>query len=498
MTGSGDSCILDPQLDIGAWGDAGDVMSGIAAQTTSLVGEFDHPDDDAIARTVRFYLSLGFGAEARLVLNAFKVSPPDRAIWETMSHILDLEVPPGDVFANMHVCDTSAALWSILSSADTPPPNQIAIPAVLRSFSALPVHLRRLLGPELASRFLARNDAVTARAIRDSILRAPGDPGDRVHMLEAEIALSNGQTALAEGILLPLSGGSGPLGLRSAATLIQTQVAAGEDVSIELTTTAESLLHEARGGEEEALLTNALALGYASQNRFGDAFDLVASGNLEAAPIWEVLAERGNDDSVLRWALLQKTEVPPALAAPTTLKIAQHLLSLGFPDRALQWINAKILEAGPKDEQLILLAAEAEMSLNNFPRALSLLDGLQGESAVRLRANVFAGMGAKAAVADLTQSGQSVEAGNHAKQTRDWSGLNKLEHGGIWQDATALIQQTEATGDALDSVAPSPVPATAELGPLAQTRAALEESAAARAVIDQLLAGADVQGVGRE
>jgi len=247
LTGQGGFCIRDEELEIAAWGSEAGVVSSIAPATTQLVGEFDRPDADAIAHTVRYLLSLGFGAEARLVLMAFSVDLPKRAMWETLSHIVDLELPSGDVFSNMEVCDTSAALWALLSRAEIPPVNQVAIPAVLRSFSSLPLHLRRLLGPDLASRFLARNDAATARAIRDSILRAPGDPGERVQMLEAEIALSNGDTTLAEEILSPLSGGAGPVSLRSTVALIQTQAESGADVSQDLITTAESLLLEAGG-----------------------------------------------------------------------------------------------------------------------------------------------------------------------------------------------------------------------------------------------------------
>jgi len=367
MTGLGDFCIRDEELEIAAWSSEAAVISDIAPGTTQLVGEFDRPDPDAIARTVRYLLSLGFGAEARLVLKAFNVDLPKRAMWETISHIVDLELPPGDVFSNMEVCDTSAALWSLLSRAEIPPVNQVAVPAVLRNFSSLPLHLRRLLGPDLAGRFLARNDATTARAIRDSILRASGNPGERVQMLEAEIALSNGDTTLAEDILSPLSGGSGPVSLRSTVALIQTQADSGADVSQDLITTAESLLQEARGGTDEALLTDALALGYAAQNRFEEAFDLLASTNQDTVPIWNALADRGNDAEILRWALLDTFDVPSDIGIGAVEKIARHLLDLGFPDHALRWVTKMEQNPGAWSESMRVLAAEASHSLNNLP-----------------------------------------------------------------------------------------------------------------------------------
>lgn len=495
MTGAGERCIPDKELDIGAWAPEGDVISGIALGTTNLVGEFDRADPDAIKRVVRYYLALGFGAEARLVLDAFKVSAPDRALWETLSHILDLEVPPGDVFADMEVCDTSAALWSVLAKKDIPPLNQIAIPAVLRSFSALPLHLRRLVGPDLASRFLSRGDTATARAIRDAILRAPGGSGDRVQMLEAEIALANGDTSSAEDFLLPLSGGSGPLGIKSIVALIQAKVDKGEEVLVEMTTTAESLLQEARGGENEAMLTAALALGYASQNRFESAFGLVAPRDPEAVPIWGVLAGRGNDEALLNWGLFQGSELPPPLSPELNKKAARRLLDLGFPEQALIWLGANSDTQMREDTDARLLAAEAELSLNKLPKALARLDGLEGDKANRLRGIVLAGMRADNAVSYLGKTGQVDAAADLAKQTRDWSGLGDLEQGGVWQEAVSLISPPSEVS-ILEGA--SSKPATAEAannGPLAQTRATLDESAAARAVLNELLAQQSTQGL---
>lgn len=495
MTGMGAPCISNVQLDIGAWGKEVDVIADLAPNTTSLVGEFDRPDPVTITRTIRYYLSLGFGAEARLVLNAFKVSPPDRAIWETLSHIVDLETPPGKVFSGMEACDTSAALWAILSSPEMPPPKQIVIPAVLRSFSALPTHLRRLLGPELASRFLSRNDTGTARAIRDAILRAPGVSGPPVQMLEAEIAIANGDTDSAEDLLSHLSGGAGPVSLKSTAALIQTQVGAGEEVPANVTTTAESLLQEARGGDEEPLLQAALALGYASQNRFDDAFKLVAPNSPDALPIWSVLVDRGNDEAILNWGIFDKVDQPPALSTKMIEKIARRLLDLGFPKQALDWLSDPIQDKKRQSEEVFILAAEAEMSLSNFPGALIHLEGLESEQAARIRAKVLAGMRADDAVDRLSSSGQPMEAASAAKQMRKWSELGNLQQGGVWQDAAALTSSTTPTIDRPEGQVQTSEPETYVSGPLAQTRATLAESAAARAILDQLLAEKNNSGL---
>ena len=48
----------------------------------------------------------------------------------------------------------------------------IAVPAVLRAFSALPLHLRHQLGPRIADRLLALDEADAAYNIQQAILLA--------------------------------------------------------------------------------------------------------------------------------------------------------------------------------------------------------------------------------------------------------------------------------------------------------------------------------------
>lgn len=490
MTGNGQDCISSQQVDMAAWlpENQTDIVAEIAPYTTGLVGEFDRPDQSAIEQAIRFYLALGFGAEARLVVKAFKLAPPDRAIWETLSYIVDLDLPPGDVFSDMEVCTTNAALWSILSATEMPPPSQVAIPAVLRAFSELPLHLRRLLGPGLATRFLARNDTQTARAIRDAILRAPGDVGPEVQLMEAEIAIVNGETQIAEDLLSPLSGGSNLAGLKATAALIHSKVDLGEEVSLELVTTAEALLHEARGGQDEADIATALALGYATQNRFTEAFNMAAQGGDVVPALWSVLANRGSDEALLTWAILQKPSVPPAVEAGTATKIAKRLLDLGFPDPALLWINPISEESEAARNDMLFLAAEAELSLNRVPEAFARLKELDGEQATRLRAKILAAMRPETAVEYLSASGQPVEATRAAKQTQNWAELSTLEPTGIWRDAAALTLPLVDGTSARDPLLAGADTPLQTMGPLAQTRKDLAESVSARKIIDELLA----------
>lgn len=488
LTGQGVKCITDPQLDIASWGGPGDPASEFAKNTTNLVGEFDRPEEGAIARSVRYYLYLGFGAEARQILTSLKVSLPDRAIWETMSYSLDLETPPGTVFSGMEVCDTSAALWSVLAMADLPPPNQIEIPAILRGFSGLPLHLRRHLGPDLASRFLARNDAVSARAIRDAISRAPGEPNAALKLLEAEIELANGDQDAAEAILAPLSGSGGLVGVQSTVALIRARVEEKQDVSSDLTTTAEALLEEAKGGVDEALLRDALALAYASQNRYDTAFGILANPAQNRTPIWQMLAEQGSDDAIMVHAVFQKTAVMPVLPVQTDRTFARRLLDLGFPTPALLWLQISRRTNGILDSEDQLLIAEARLAQNDGLAALAEIADRDDLDAQILRAKALVLLQDPASIPQLSRMGNVTEAARAARQQGVWPDLLQLPEGDVWRDAAVLLTPPAGGEAAAASPVPDAAANDAEPGPLARTRAALEESAAARATLERLLA----------
>jgi hypothetical protein len=487
MTGAGVACIANQKLSISDWANFAKIKDEFANRTGSLIGEFDRPDDTAVANSVRYYIALGFGAEARMVMESLKVAPEDKRILVAMSHIVDLELPEDAIFEGMEICDTDVALWAALAKEVLSPSQNLAISAILRAFSGLPLHLRQYLGPGLANRFLARGDLSTARSVNEAIQRAPTGPAESLALLEAELAIANGRSQIAQDLLVPLAGQSNPAGIQSTVTLINQQVGEGQEVSIDLSTTAEALLREATGGPEDIILREALAQAYASQNRFQDAFGLFANNTGDPTPIWNILADRGSDSSVIDGAILREGDDRPQLPAQTDRKLARRLLDMGFPDAALDWIRADRRTAAQLQDEDLLLTSQAELMLNNGIAALALLEGIEGAPAARLKAMVYASLQDERAVAEFSAIGDAESAARAARQQQNWGDLESLGQGDIWEDATALVEGGRS---------PSAVPLESldgeegsqdSSGPLAQTRAVLEESAAARQVLQRLL-----------
>ncbi|HEX9858043.1 MAG TPA: hypothetical protein VGA75_06770, partial [Paracoccaceae bacterium] len=485
LTGAGADCLPDDRLDIAAWGREAAVADQMAPALTGLTGEFDRPDPEAISRAVRFYLYLGFGREARQLLAMLDVAPPDQAVWEAMAIILDEGSAPEGPFAAMQVCDTAAALWSVLARPQLSggaTPNKAA---VLRGFSALPLHLRRHLGPALAERFLNTGDAETARALRDAVLRAPGDPGPAMRLMVAELDLAQGDDAAAEHSLQALASGSGPAAAAALVTYVETLIDQGKPLEPETVTAVAALALEYRGTDMGRSLGETHVLALAASGDFDAAFAQPQTAPETRESLWRILAVSGPDTALLSHGVLPESARLPELPLESRRKLAERLLGLGLAAPALRWLPDVTAAATTASDADRLLAARAEMKSGDARAVLRLLAGLGEPEAERLKAEARAQLGDPASVPGLFAAlGDQQAEQRAARIARDWRPI--AERGDDpWRAAAALVQRP-GDGKITDAGTPA-TPATLP-GPLARSRQALDESAAARATLLALLA----------
>ena len=482
MTEDGSKCFEQDQVNIAAWGadlPVAQAMGGIRAE---LIGEFDRPQLEAVSRAVRYLLFLGFGAEARQMLSALNISEPDRPLWEAMSFILDAEEPPQRVFDGMTNCDSDVALWAVLATPSLAPARIVQTKAVLRAFSALPLHLRRHLGPGLADRFLRADDPATARAIRDAIERAETPSDLEVQLMDARIDLANGEEDAAIEKLRPLLEGNDSAGVAAAIALAGAQTRNGGILSPDLVTALESFLAEGRNGPDEVALTAALALGYASQDRFDLAFALVPPLSKAAKPVWQRLAQFGGKSSLLSYGIQAGQDALPEADGSTDLEIAARLIALGFAKEANLWIaEPRRTEDGDRAR---LLRAQAALQQRNGRAALQELAGLEGDDALQLKGQALALLGDGEAVAAFLQAGDVENASAAARQAGDWAQVANLDPSEPWRVMAKQVLAPDA---------PEPLPSaqsTEGLGVLGEGRLALQVSADLRAVMTRLLSEA--------
>lgn len=490
VTAEGGACLPDEVFDIAAWGDGRPLTIQIAERRAALVGEFDRPSPEAVVALARLYLHFGFGAESRAVLRAFDVTPGDGAVLADMSRILD-GAPPGAgaSFAGMTGCDTSAALWAVMAWPALPPVTDVNAGAVVRAFSALPAHLRRVLGPGLVERLMSTGAAGAAYSVRNAIARAPDDGGRALDMVEARIDLASGDPETGERRLDALARSNDPLSAGALMLTIQSRLQRGEAVEPALADSAEALAFEQQDGPDGPRLASLHILARASTGDFDRAFagfrgwpsrPTEALRAETAGRLFTMLVGKADDETFLRHYFRHR-EAFEAAAPDVLLRLdlADRLAGAGFPDEVRHVLKGEAAYS-ERGRQLLARAAldEAQPA-----EALAQLSGLAGPAAERLRAEALAAAGDHAAAA--TQFGALGEGERAALEAWRGGDLRTASSGGPepLRSALGALDRSAAGGQAAGA---AKVPATS--GPLASGRALIEETRATRTAIEALLA----------
>lgn len=471
ITAQGGACLSDDHLDVTSWGSDRPISDQIGPERQGLTGEFDKPDADAVSRAIRFHLFLGFGAEARELAHAFPDDLPDNPTWQSMAHILDDDADSISAFTGMEDCDGLAALWATLADPDARPHEDIGKSAVVRSFSALPAHLRRLLGPRLVDRFLAINDIAVATSLRDAILRARGDPGPGIILMQAAMNRALGKPGQSEAQLEPLASNSGPAAADALVDMVEQRVSLGQSVSFNQVQALESMLKEREGGKGAARYRHALLLAHAASGDFDKAFADIPEVPNATATLWQVLAKSGPDSALLAHATLAATDPLPVEAKDVASIIAVRMLGLGLADQAARWLTVDEKPPG-------ILAARIKLAQGQAKAALVLLQSDDSPAALAVKAAALQALNDEMGAAEVfTQLGKTDEHWAALSRSKVWDAL-AVDGPEAWKAvASFVVPATNATANAT----------AATDGALARNKALVQDSAAMRDAITALL-----------
>lgn len=415
-------CAPSDLLDLAAWDEGRMPHDLLAAARDGLYGEFDAPDEEAVLRSARQLLYLGFGVEAGQYLDLLDDGAPGEALllYRSMARLIDGETDPGSPFARMLECDGPAALWAALAHTRLPAGPTVNRDAILQAYQALPAHLRRHLGPDLAQKFLDHDDPEAARIIRDSMERAPeADPGS-VALLDAKAKLHAGDTDAAQAhaeTAVSLDGDRA----ESLVALVETHFRKLQPIDQGIPDALQGLQGETDATVLGPAVDRAIVLSLALSDRIDDAY-AEDSAPLVLSDLWQVVRARAADDDFLRQAVLPAGTPRPDVAPGIGRAVADRLLALGFPDAALVWLGPVTAADAP---DLRRTAASAEFGRGNARAAAALLQGLEDPQSEALRAKALLQLGElPAAQSALSAAGEAEAAARAALWTGDWTRLD--------------------------------------------------------------------------
>lgn len=464
MQPDGAACSPDAALAISDWGANRPPLDLLAEARGGLYGEFDAAVPEAVLRSVRLHLYLGFGAEALQYAALLPDSVPDSDLLVSMARLIDDQADPDSPFMQMTACDSNAALWAALAHDRLPVGADVNTGAIVRGFLALPPHLRLHLGARLAELLLER-DPDKARMIRDAMARSPYVAEEAVALLDAraELHAEQPEKAIRHAEAALVGPASGPEALIA---LVDAHFLSSLPLPPERAQELQAWQRELGPSPE---LDRAEALAMALSGQMDEAMSRPATVSTRE-DLWRLLAVGAPDDVLLFHAILPAGAAAPEVAQDIAQIIAERLLDLGFPEPALVWLGNTGFDA-PADRRL--LAGRAELARGDARQALLHLSGLEGEDAAELRARAQTQLGAlDAARTSYAAAGQTDEATRLAAWSADWKNLPDSA-AGPWAAAASLADGSVA----------------AEGGPLARGTALLGDSAATRDAVSALLSG---------
>ncbi|MBT9385866.1 hypothetical protein KM176_18490 [Pseudooceanicola sp. CBS1P-1] len=481
---SGDDCALAMPPTVSTE-ETGAFSDQLARLRSALVGEFDRPDPRAHLELAQFYISQGFGAEARSVLDALALDTRETREMASVARILEYGHDPQDnPFASRTDCDSEAALWGILALDPLPPGQDIDTVAVKRAMMTLPDPLKRYLGPILAQRFVSIDEGDTARDLMRVLERETEITSPRQEMVAARLeSQDSGQpdrTAYHEIIA-----NNDDVSAEALLHYTEDTLAGGKPVDPETIGLLESFRAQYRDTPIEAGLTRTEIAAHSSTGNFTAAYDLFEAAQAEmtgpdrakvADSLARNLSMNASDAAFARLYFRHTPLIRDGIPPETANLVADRLLSLGFLDEAAGYLAPGA--EGDAGRSRRLMRARLALAQNLPRQAEGELTGLTGRDADRLRAELRLKTNDFLGAETLFRAiGETEAADSAALLARDWSTL---------QSSQAAPGATLADVVTTQEAAPVDLPA---LGPpsLTASRDALSQSAETRNALQKLL-----------
>lgn len=362
QTQDGQRCLPEAAFDVASWGNDSPPGQQLNVTRNGLAAEDGRFAEGSLVTLARLYVFLGFGREAQQALELEGVQSQDRIFLRTIAQIIDDEPVVPMVFAGQVSCPTNVALWALLAQPNAPTDAQVNRTAVVNAYRALPHYVQQAIAPRLSRALLAIGAEDEALQVLGP--QATVDSGDITRLLaEASLADALGEDTLAMDKIKDAARNAPRISPEAMARFFRDGASRGIGFSDEDFLLADALRFENTDTPAAADLADAQFVGYLSVDRFADARTLLLTRQNALSPeayaagvsaVYQQAAQRMPDASFLEFVWQQDLTMQDAA---TQNLIAQRLVELGFPDRALSVLTSPAV--GEIAAQRDLLVADA-------------------------------------------------------------------------------------------------------------------------------------------
>jgi len=481
-TAEGSFCVPESDVDIAAWSDPKGRFV-LSERRHAAVSEDGGLSPDGSLALARYYLSLGFGAEAAALA---PYMPPglSRDVVLALADIIDNGGGPAPVLSGQAACDGDVALWALMGGGVEAKDLPRSTARILAAFSRLPLPLRAHLSPVLAQRLQTLGEPEDARVALDAVTRAGGSSATQ-ELTAARLGLTGTRAGQARKVLERLATGTGVTSAEALLELFLDAERRGVDPDPGWVDNLPSLVRAVQG---TAVAERLNVAGMRGRIRLGR-FDALRRALAEpgpgltpktrktlAATALDAAAETAGAADFLRTELgLGKLIGPRDLDRAARYRVAGRLLSLGLAGRALA-----LLPGDPAMADELQITASALRGTGDVNGAIALLSqGERPELQLALAETYDSAGRMGEAVAPYLRADKVAEATRSAIRESDW---NWVRRHGVTDLAGAAAALTAS------------VPAAS--GPAAGNASLLSGAEARRRAAEILLSATRVQAGG--
>lgn len=345
QTQTGETCLPNSMFDVASWGSGRPPHEQLTDARNRLVDPADKFQDGALLALARLYVFLGFGREAEQVLELEGVQSRERLMLRTIARIIDDEPVAQALFTGQVSCAANVALWALLAQESAPSDASVDRTGVINAFRALPIFVQQPIAPRLAEALLA----VGAQDEAMQVLGRGGTPDQtdisRV-LAEASLMDALGEEAQAIDTITSAARNTPRTSPEALTRFFLNGVEAGVGFSDQDFILADGLRFENAETQVADHLAEAQFHAYLSVDRFADARRLLAA-RLDRLAMQELVEDRADlfgqavermpDTAFLEFIWQEDLQV---LDAVSQMRVAERLVELGFPDRALSVLSA--------------------------------------------------------------------------------------------------------------------------------------------------------------
>jgi hypothetical protein len=219
-------CRDSKEFDMSTWGQGQSFLSGLRMSRADLVNLRDKPVPESIITIMKHYIAYNLPQEARQVAKNFNIDTPETKFLAEVADILEDKPTISETeIARAENCAQTHALWQAMALWNSNPKLALDIfRSAEESISDLTRPLRVLLLERMTQAALSTGNIPQADTYLTLANRLADKPSDLAQLLEAHIAIAEGDTETGKTILRKVRhtrGNAGAIALISLAKLEQ-------------------------------------------------------------------------------------------------------------------------------------------------------------------------------------------------------------------------------------------------------------------------------------